>query len=116
MLSLLALALSAWVKWKPVAGALLFGVFFVGAGFGAAVNGVLRTKWGHLLNISYLIGSVWVTLFEEPHEARRGRGLLPRVAEARTFRSGAAGRRWPASARSACGCWRRKIRGAEVVR
>ncbi len=60
MLSLLALALSAWVKWKPVAGALLFGVFFVAAGFGAAINDVLRTKWGHLINISHLIGSVWV--------------------------------------------------------
>ena len=29
ILSLLALALSAWVKWKPAAGALMFGVFFV---------------------------------------------------------------------------------------
>jgi len=28
--ALLALALSAWVKWKPVAGALMFGVFFRG--------------------------------------------------------------------------------------
>ena len=30
----------------------MFGMFFVAAGFGAAVNGVLRTKWGHLLNLS----------------------------------------------------------------
>ena len=74
LLTLLALALSAWVKWKPVAGALMFGVFFVGAGFGAAVNAVLRTKWGHLLNISHLIGSVWVTLFEEP--MKRGAGAV----------------------------------------
>jgi ABC-2 type transport system permease protein len=34
LLALLALALSAWVKWKPVAGALMFGVFFVAAAFG----------------------------------------------------------------------------------
>jgi ABC-2 type transport system permease protein len=64
VLALLALALSAWVKWKPVAGALMFGVFFVAAGFGVAINGVQRTRWGHLLNISHLIGSVWVQLFE----------------------------------------------------
>ena len=46
MLALLALALSAWVKWKPAAGALMFGVFFVAAGFGAAINVVQRTRWG----------------------------------------------------------------------
>ena len=63
-LALLALALSAWVKWKPAAGALMFGVFFVAAGFGVAINGVQRTKWGHLLNISHLIASVWVRMFE----------------------------------------------------
>src|SRR5471030_1196758 len=64
LLALLALALSAWVKWKPAAGALMFGVFFVAGGFGATINAVLRTKWGHLFNISELIGSIWVQLFE----------------------------------------------------
>jgi ABC-2 type transport system permease protein len=63
VLTLLSLALSAWVKWRPVAGALLFGVFFVAAAFGAAINGVLRTKWGHVINLSYLIGTVWNGLF-----------------------------------------------------
>jgi ABC-2 type transport system permease protein len=64
ILSLLALALSAWVKWKPAAGGLIFGVFFVAAGFGATINGVQRTTWGNLFNIRFLIGSVWVWLFE----------------------------------------------------
>src|ERR1035438_10111174 len=50
ILALMALALSAWVKWKPAAGALMFGVFFVAAGFGVAINGVQRTRWGHLFN------------------------------------------------------------------
>lgn len=62
-ISLLALALSAWVKWKPVAGALLFGVFFVAAGFGAAINGILFTDWGHLLNLGELIKIIWTWLF-----------------------------------------------------
>jgi ABC-2 type transport system permease protein len=74
LLSLLALALSAWVKWKPAAGALLFGVFFVAAGFGGVINGILRTRWGNLLNISHLIGSVWVSLFEQP--MHRGAGAV----------------------------------------
>ncbi len=74
ILALLILALSAWVKWKPVAGGLLFVVFFVGTGFGAAINAVLRTKWGHLINLSHLMGTVWVWLFEEP--MKRGAGAV----------------------------------------
>ena len=115
ILALMALALSAWVKWKPAAGALMFGVFFVAAGFGAAINGVQRTKWGHLFNISALIGSVWVQLF----------GADPQV------NNGGAFFRMPADERLPLWCcWAalgglcliclymlaRKIRGAEVVR
>ena len=29
----------------------MFGVFFVAGGFGATINAVLRTRWGHLFNI-----------------------------------------------------------------
>ena len=78
VLALLALALSAWVKWKPAAGALMFGVFFVAGGFGAAINGVQRTRWGHLFNISELIGSVWVQLFGADPAVNNG-GVFFRV-------------------------------------
>lgn len=64
LLSLLALALSAWVKWKPAAGALVFAVYFVGAAFGAVVNAVQRTNWGSLFNLGYVVGSVWVRWME----------------------------------------------------
>ena len=63
VLAFLSLALSAWVKWKPFAAALMFGVFFVAAGFGAAINGTMRTRWGNLLNVGHLVGSVWGSLF-----------------------------------------------------
>ncbi len=59
MLSLLAMALSAWVKWRIVAGALLLAVLFFGAGFAQAINAVLRTQAGHFLNIVYLMVTVW---------------------------------------------------------
>ena len=72
MLALLALALSAWVKWKPAAGGLMFGVFFVAGAFGAIVNAVQRTNWGNLFNISYLIGRVWVQLFEGNNQTTTG--------------------------------------------
>jgi ABC-2 type transport system permease protein len=64
ILSLLAMALSAWVKWKIVAGALLLGVMFFGAGFAQAINGVLRTDSGHFFNIAYLMTTVWNALFQ----------------------------------------------------
>jgi ABC-2 type transport system permease protein len=115
LLALLALALSAWVKWKPVAGALLFGTFFVAGAFGAAVNVVQRTKWGHLLNISHIIGTLWTILFGE--ELKNGAGAV--------FFRVAAGEEIPVWC-----CWtsigvlglvclymlHRKIRGMEVVR
>ncbi len=63
MLSLLAMALSAWVKWRIVAGALLLGVMFFGAGFAQAINGVLQTESGHFFNVAYLMGTVWNSLF-----------------------------------------------------
>lgn len=63
ILSLLAMALSAWVKWRIVAGALLLAVLFFGGGFGQAINTVMRTQSGHFIDIVYLIGTVWTSLF-----------------------------------------------------
>jgi ABC-2 type transport system permease protein len=64
-ISLLALALSAWVKWRIAAGALLLAVLFMGAGFSEAINRVLQTQQGYLLNISRLINIVWQDLFHD---------------------------------------------------
>jgi ABC-2 type transport system permease protein len=63
ILSLLAMAISAWVKWRIVAGALLLAVLFFGAGFAQAVNAVLRIQSGHFVNLVYLMGTVWTSLF-----------------------------------------------------
>jgi ABC-2 type transport system permease protein len=59
LLALLALALSAWVRWKLIAGALLLGVIFVSSGFALAINAVLRTKAGFYLDPANLAASVW---------------------------------------------------------
>lgn len=64
ILSLLAMALSAWVKWRVVAGALLLGVMSFGAGFGQAINTVLRIQAGSFFNLAYLMGTVWNALFQ----------------------------------------------------
>ena len=64
ILSLLAMALSAWVKWRIVAGALLLAVMFFGAGFAQAINAVMQTDAGYFFNVAYLMGTVWNALFK----------------------------------------------------
>jgi ABC-2 type transport system permease protein len=64
ILSLLAMALSAWVKWRIVAGALLLAVMFFGAGFAGAINGVLQTEAGHFFSVVYLMKTVGNGLFQ----------------------------------------------------
>jgi len=64
ILSLLAMALSAWVKWRIVAGALLLAVMFFGAGFAQAINAVMRTDAGHFFDVGYLMAAVWMSLFQ----------------------------------------------------
>jgi ABC-2 type transport system permease protein len=115
LLALLALALSAWVKWKPAAGALMFGVFFVAAAFGAIINGVQRTNWGYLFNISYLIGSVWVRLFEGANQTTNG-AVFFRAPQGEELPIACS---WIALLALCLVCLymlARKIRGTEVVR
>ena len=65
VLSLLALALSAYVKWRIVAGALMLAIMFMGAGFAQAINVVLQTKQGYLLDISKLASVIWQSLLHD---------------------------------------------------
>src|SRR5229473_1847461 len=54
MLSLLSLAVSAWVKLRIVATGVIFIIFFVPSGLGEMFNAIMGTHWGRLLNFSYL--------------------------------------------------------------
>lgn len=63
LLSLLALAVSAWVKWRIAAAAVILGIFFLGAGFGAAVNAVMHTGYGSLIDLSQMMHVVWSEMF-----------------------------------------------------
>jgi ABC-2 type transport system permease protein len=67
VLCLLSMALSAWVKWRIAAGALLLAVFFMGAGFAQAINAVLRTKQGYLFDISNLFSAILRDLLRTPN-------------------------------------------------
>jgi ABC-2 type transport system permease protein len=64
LLSLIALALSAWVKWRIAAGACVLGLYFVGAGFAQAINQIMRTRNGSLINLGEVIHTIWGALFD----------------------------------------------------
>src|SRR2546423_13299050 len=110
----MALALAAWVKWKPAAAVLMFGVFFIATGFGAVINETLRTKWGNLFSVNHLVGQVWIRLFDEP--IVRGGAMFFRVRDGGELPLWCC---WAAPIRLCLFCLfllSRKIRGAEVVR
>jgi ABC-2 type transport system permease protein len=69
ILSLLAMAVSAWVKWRIVAGAILLAVMSFGAGFGRAINAVLRINGGLFFDLVYLMKTVWTNLFLVDNES-----------------------------------------------
>jgi hypothetical protein len=87
----------------------------VAAGFGVAINGVQRTNWGHLFNISALIASVWVKLFKADPTVNNG-GVFFRMPADEQLPLWAC---WMSLGVFSAICLymlHRKIRGAEVVR
>ncbi len=63
-LALLVLALSAWVRWKPVAAFMMFMIFGVGSFFALMVNllffsGARERAWGYVFDPGRLISIVW---------------------------------------------------------
>lgn len=50
LISFVALACSAWVKWRIVAGGSVLATFFLSAGAGQMINAVFRREEGILLN------------------------------------------------------------------
>jgi ABC-2 type transport system permease protein len=104
LVSLVALAISAWMKWKPVARIALVVVFFVLQGFARALNETLDTWWGYLLSLSDAMSRLWLFLF-----GQEGNERFPQPV-------------WAAWLTIALGCalalWllSRRVRAYEVVR
>lgn len=78
LLSLIALATSAWVKWRIIAMASIFGVLLLPAGFGQVLNATLHTNWGTLLNISYMFQEIVLAGFRLSY--RGGESAIPQAA------------------------------------
>lgn len=70
ILALLALAVSAWVRWRIVATGLMVALIFIPAAFGAVISAVLRTPWGLVLNVPYTVTLVWSHLLRAPMTLR----------------------------------------------
>jgi ABC-2 type transport system permease protein len=64
ILTLLALALSAWVRWKVVAGGLLLGVMFATTGFAAAIEAVMHSSAGFYLDPAAMVAVVYANYFD----------------------------------------------------
>ena len=62
VLSLVAMATSAYVKWRVVAGAVSLAIFFILTGVSAMIDSVFRVTWGHLLDPAWAVNQVWRTL------------------------------------------------------
>ncbi len=65
---LLGLAMSAFVRWRIVAGALVLAVFAAGKGFGSVINNVMRTDNGLYLDLQHLISTVAGDLLHQSKE------------------------------------------------
>jgi ABC-type transport system involved in multi-copper enzyme maturation permease subunit len=65
MLSLISLAVSAWVKLRIVAMGVIFISFFIPAGLGEMFNAIMGTYWGRLLNFSYMFRLILAKGFRE---------------------------------------------------
>jgi ABC-2 type transport system permease protein len=68
VLCLLSLAVSAYVKFKPIAMATLFAIFFMTGVFGGFIDVMLisqnvSTPWGSLVNIAQMMTVVWGRFF-----------------------------------------------------
>jgi len=76
LLSLIALAISALVKWRVVASGAMLALFFVPSAFGEIVNQLFLTRAGHLISLWATMNSIWrglFGLFERQTGAIRGR-------------------------------------------
>lgn len=63
LLSLLALAVSSFLRWRVVASGALLGLFFVPSAFGEIVNNLFLTRAGNLISLWTSVNNIWSGLF-----------------------------------------------------
>ncbi|MCP3981487.1 MAG: hypothetical protein GY716_19485 [bacterium] len=63
LLCLISLALSAYVKWKPIARLSLLAIMFAGPPLGGMFTLMLRSEWGHVIDLPVMVVTVWASLY-----------------------------------------------------
>jgi ABC-2 type transport system permease protein len=82
VLSLVAMASSAYVKWRVVAGAVSLAFFFILTGVAEMINNVFRVTWGHAIDPAWSVNRVWCALLgvEPPDGPATGASMLALAA------------------------------------
>jgi ABC-2 type transport system permease protein len=62
LVSLVAMASSAYARMKAVSGGLVLGFFFLLSGLSLMVNGIFRVTWGNALSPSWVCERIWFAL------------------------------------------------------
>lgn len=69
IVSLVAMACSAYVKWRVIAGALVLAFFTILAGAASIMNAVFRVDWGRAVNPALAMNQIWRSMLDmEPLE------------------------------------------------
>ena len=62
VLGLVAMASSAYVKWRVVAGGVSLAFFFLLAGVAEMIDNVFRVTWGHVVDPAWAVNRIWCEL------------------------------------------------------
>jgi ABC-2 type transport system permease protein len=81
-LSLVAMASSAYVKWRVVAAAVSLAFFFILAGVAAMIDAIFRVTWGHVLDPAWSVNRIWCSLLgvDPPNGPGAGASLFALAA------------------------------------
>ena len=75
LLAFTVVTCSVWVRWRIAAMGLFIGVFTVGQAAGRMLGRMFESDWGRLLDVNYLVTTVWWDLFRLQRPLRSPRGM-----------------------------------------
>ena len=62
VLGLVAMASSAYVKWRIVAAGVSLAFFFILSGVAEMIDNVFRVTWGHIIDPAWSVNQIWCAL------------------------------------------------------
>lgn len=65
LLSLVALAISAWARWQTSASVVILALTGIGRGLGSTINSLWDTKGGSFIDLAALINTFWLKIYRQ---------------------------------------------------